>query len=369
MRMRKKRNLEPRLEKAASALLENPEELRGKWKETFPGYKELAVELGCGKGRFTADTAEAEPELFIAAVERVPEATVVGMERVTRRGLNNVRFLDMDAAAICRVFAPGEADRIYVNFCDPWPSLGHAKRRLTAPDYLTLYRTVLRPGGELRFKTDNAPLFDWSVEQLKRCGWDVIFETHDLHRDGIAEIMTDYEAKFHSQGVPICKCIARTPTEADLPVEIEELRPTGILCLPEVHPNGLRGVEEQALLKLAGIAANGKAMNIGWLAADGEGGFRPDWSQSSSSIEAEGIPEEDIQQMLKAGAEPERLPGGRYAVIPLSSPHFDEGWAAMMAALSDRGYTLDSIKPLILRAQRVGEEKVFSLAIPVKTPV
>ena len=370
MRMRKKTNLDSRLDRAGSVLLNDPESFRGRWKKEFPGHKELAVELGCGKGRFTADTAEAEPDLFIAAVERVPEATVVGMERVTRRGLNNVRFLDMDAANICKVFAPGEADRIYINFCDPWPSNGHAKRRLTAPDFLTLYRTVLKPGGELRFKTDNVPLFDWSVEQFRRCGWEIIFETHDLHHDGVCEIMTDYEAKFHSQGVPICKCIARTPLKAERVMTIEEVRPRGVLCLPEIPEDSKPTAAQRAMLNTAKSASESDGLiSIGWLIADENGSFTVDENEICSAILADSLDEAAVSRLLCTGAAPERLPGGRYAVFETEDFSFKLGWKEMMDTLTLRGYCVDEPKPVIWRlsAARLNESRC-EVCIPVRNP-
>ena len=85
MRMRKKPNLVPRMERCAATLITDPEALRGRWLEQFPGYQALQLELGCGKGRFTADTAAQNPDIFLAAIEKVPDAMVVGMERVTSR--------------------------------------------------------------------------------------------------------------------------------------------------------------------------------------------------------------------------------------------------------------------------------------------
>ena len=119
MRMRKKPNLVPRMERCAATLITEPEALRGHWLEHFPGHQALHLELGCGKGRFTADTAAQNPDVFLAAIEKVPDAMVVGMERVTERGLENVRFLDRDAANLLDMFAPGEVSRIYINFPDP----------------------------------------------------------------------------------------------------------------------------------------------------------------------------------------------------------------------------------------------------------
>lgn len=140
MRMRKKKNLVPRMEACDACWIRRPEEHRGRWRELMPGARELRVELGCGKGRFTAETAKAEPDVLLIAVEKVPDAMVVAMERVRDAGLTNVFFIDADAALLPELFAPGEVDRIYINFCDPWPRSNQKKRRLTHGNFLRQYR-------------------------------------------------------------------------------------------------------------------------------------------------------------------------------------------------------------------------------------
>ena len=179
--MRKRHNLGPRMEKCAALLIEDGAENRGRWREALPGFDRLYVELGCGKGRFTAGTAEALPDTLLLAVERVPDAMIIAMERVRDQGLENVRFLDTDAARLPELFAPGEIDRIYINFCDPWPKSRDAKLRLTAPGFLRLYADTLKEGGQIHFKTDNTPLFDWSLGVLEQEGWTLSDVTHDLH--------------------------------------------------------------------------------------------------------------------------------------------------------------------------------------------
>ncbi|MEG1633556.1 MAG: tRNA (guanosine(46)-N7)-methyltransferase TrmB [Oscillospiraceae bacterium] len=209
--MRKKPNLMPRMERCAAVCETDPELLRGRWLEAVPGYFALHLELGCGKGRFTADMAEANPNVLFAAVERVPDAMVVGMERVFDRGLKNVRFLDRDAAALLEMFAPGEVSRIYINFPDPWRKARQFKRRLTAPSFLKIYAELLPRGGDVCFKTDNVPLFEWSLEQFAENGWQLSEVTRDLHGQGPVGVMTDYEAKFHEQGVHINRLVAIRP--------------------------------------------------------------------------------------------------------------------------------------------------------------
>ena len=207
MRMRKKPNLGVRMERCTRVLISDPEERKGKWRELMPEAKEVFLELGCGKGRFTAETAAQNPQALYIAVERVPDAMVIAMERVCAQELHNVFFVDGDVAQLPLFFAPGEVDSIYINFCDPWPSNRHAKRRLTNPDFLLRYRQVLAEAGEIHFKTDNRDLFEWSLFQFPRVGFGVSEVTRDLHADGIHGVMTDYEEKFHNLGTPINRCV------------------------------------------------------------------------------------------------------------------------------------------------------------------
>ncbi len=211
MRMRRKKNLIPRLEKCAAVAQTEPHALRGRWLAEFPGHDELRAEIGCGKGRFTAETAKAAPRALIAAVEKDQNAMVMAMERVMAEGLENVRFLDMDAQGLREIFAPEELDVIYINFPDPWPRAREAKHRLTSPLFLPVYRELLKPGGRVEFKTDQAPLFDWSLGQFEAAGFLLREVCSDLHADGPVGVMTNYEEKFYAQGVKICRCVAVKP--------------------------------------------------------------------------------------------------------------------------------------------------------------
>jgi len=213
MRIRKKPNLIPRMERCAHVQIFEPEQLRGQWKTAFAGYKQLHVELGCGKGRFTANTAQANPDVCLVAIEKVPDAMVVAMERVCEMGLENVRFMDRDVVKLPEIFEKGEVDRVYINFCDPWPKSRDAKYRLTAPDFLRKYADILPLGGQIHFKTDNTPLFTWSLEQFEKEGWVLSEVTNNLHENGPVGVMTDYEAKFHAEGMPINRLVATKSAE------------------------------------------------------------------------------------------------------------------------------------------------------------
>ena len=188
--------------------LRDPEELRGRWREEFPGYRELRLELGCGKGRFTCEQARREDGMMLLAVERVADVMVVAMERAQAAGLHNVFFVVGDAALLPDMFAPAEVDRLYINFCDPWPKSNQKRRRLTHGNFLKCYRQVLPMGGQIHFKTDNDKLFHWSVEEIPQYGFVLSEVTRDLHADGPVGIMTDYEAKFYELGKNINRCVA-----------------------------------------------------------------------------------------------------------------------------------------------------------------
>lgn len=230
MRMRKKPNLIPRMERCSRFLITDPASLRGNWRERMPEARQVWLELGCGKGRFTAEMAQHNADVLYIAVERVPDAMVIAMERCAAKDLTNVFFVDGDAARLRDYFAPGEVDRLFINFCDPWPSNHHARRRLTHKNFLVLYRGVLKDGGEIHFKTDNRDLFEYSLFQFPKAGYTLSEVTRDLHANGVQGVMTDYEEKFHNLGTPINRCVG---TKEHLEEEPEFIPIAGPMNRPE----------------------------------------------------------------------------------------------------------------------------------------
>lgn len=219
MRMRRRNNLEPRMDACESVWIQDPEAHRGSWRALMPEAKQLRVEIGCGKGKFTVETAAAEPDILLIAVERCKEALVLAMEKALEMGLKNVYFISLDAAELENFFAPDEIDLLYINFCDPWPRSKNAKRRLTYHTFLEKYRKVLKPDGEIHFKTDNAKLFAWSLEEFAGYGYPVKNVTDDLHANGPVGIMTGYEEKFYNLGTPIHRCEIMMPQKGDTNAE------------------------------------------------------------------------------------------------------------------------------------------------------
>lgn len=251
MRMRKKKNLDSRMEACAALWVKEPVGYKGKWHDLKPDARLVRLELGCGKGRFTAETAAAHPEDLYVAVERVPDAMVIAMERCRNMGLTNVFFIDGDAATLSDYFAPDEVDLIYINFCDPWPSVKHSRRRLTYEGFLRSYRKVLKDGGQIHFKSDNRDLFEWSLFQFPKAGFELSEVTRNLHENGICGIMTDYEEKFHNMGTPINRCVGTKAELPDVPI-VEGLQK--LLPQWDIHPVA-DGELEAVLALMEGNAA------------------------------------------------------------------------------------------------------------------
>ena len=188
--------------------------LTGHWSETFGREAPLHVEIGVGKGDFLTELAAQSPDVNYVGLEMQQGVLYFAARKAAERGLKNLRLVVFDAARLTELFAPCEVDRIYLNFSDPWPKARHAKRRLTSPLFLARYRAVLKSDGELRFKTDNMGLFDYSLETMAAQGWHLSDVTHDLHALGEADnIMTEYERKFSARGAKIGRLVARPPVE------------------------------------------------------------------------------------------------------------------------------------------------------------
>lgn len=201
MRMRKKKNGDARLAAHEGLVLSRPEAPL-----TRKDGREIFLEIGAGKGGFAIEMAKRNPDADYYAMEKVKDCIVIATEKADAdKRPENLHFIIDGADDLPLWFAEGEVDRIFLNFSDPWHKKGYFKRRLTYRKYLALYFSLLREGGELCFKTDNVPLFDFSLEELTAVDLVPEVVTRDLHASPYAEgnVMTEYEESFVSQGMTI----------------------------------------------------------------------------------------------------------------------------------------------------------------------
>lgn len=209
MRVRKKKNCDTRLEKSGSLWIREPERLKARWYEEFGSDNPIHIEIGCGKGQFICEMARKYPEISFVAVEVVKDVMVIAMEKAEPLGLSNLRFIIGDAAKLSDYFEKGEAERIYLNFSDPWKKKKQAKRRLTHKNFLDVYKRVLNNGDMICFKTDNQKLFEFSLNSFAAENYKMSEITFDLHNSGIEDnVMTEYETRFAEAGMPIYRVCA-----------------------------------------------------------------------------------------------------------------------------------------------------------------
>ena len=197
---------------ASDYVVQEPETHKGTWGQLFGNEQPVQIEVGMGKGRFIIDMARLHPDRNFVGIEMYDSVLLRAVQKREQleEDLPNLYFIRMDARNLPDVFEKGEVNKIYLNFSDPWPKERHAKRRLTSRQFLERYDKILAPEGTVEFKTDNRPLFEFSLEEVKEAGWILDASTFDLHHDAKlmeGNVMTEYEEKFSRAGNPIHKMI------------------------------------------------------------------------------------------------------------------------------------------------------------------
>lgn len=215
MRMRNKPWAKPELE-ACDYFIQEPEQIKNRWSERFAKKQPFYLELGCGKGGFIAQAASQNTDINYLAIDL--EFKMLGLARrnvsktyeENELPTDNILLTAYNIEKIELIFGEEDLiDRIYINFCNPWPRNKHKKHRLTHPRQLTQYKDFLRDGGEIHFKTDDDELFEESIAYFQECGFEIKYITRDLHTSGYEpNIMTEHEKMFSEEGIKIKFLIA-----------------------------------------------------------------------------------------------------------------------------------------------------------------
>lgn len=220
MRLRKKHWARPELE-ASDIVIYDKYDHCGKWNEEFGNNNPIHLELGCGMGGHISQRAKKYSNINYVGIDLKDEVVVTALRKVMAQFQDvdngkhiNARLMVLNIMLIDNVFGKDEIDRIYINFCNPWPKERHNKRRLTYTKFLESYKKFLKPGGEVWFKTDDTGLFNDSQEYFKQSGFTLEFVTYDLHKSGFEDnIVTEYESKFTSLGMSTMFLVARLNNE------------------------------------------------------------------------------------------------------------------------------------------------------------
>lgn len=210
MRLRKVKDAMERLN-ANINFINAPYRCKGNWQNYFENNNPIHIEVGMGKGQFLKTLASTSSDLNYIGIEKYESVLVKSLINIPNECIPNLCILREDMKNGQEVFEKGEIQRVYLNFSDPWPKERHSKRRLTHRTYLELYKKILEPRGEIYFKTDNAGLYDFTVNELITSQWDIQCNITNLHEKGVGEVVTEYEENFMRQGLPIYKIIAVRP--------------------------------------------------------------------------------------------------------------------------------------------------------------
>lgn len=208
MRLRKKWWARPEMEQS-DYVITNAKQFKGQWKEVFKNSNPIHLELGCGRGRFITTKAETYPNVNYIGIDLKDEVLIYAMKKVVDKELLNVKLIPMNISWVEELFEKDEVEKIYINFCNPWPKLRHNKRRLTHSKFLEIYKKFLKPASEIWFKTDDEGLFNDSRVYFEESGFKIKYLTYDLHKsDFDRNIVTEYEEKFTYLGMKTMFLIA-----------------------------------------------------------------------------------------------------------------------------------------------------------------
>lgn len=217
MRIRFKKWARPELE-ASKFYIDNPEDYKGKWRELFKNPEApLHLELGCGKGTFMAKLATRDRNVNHIAIDVVDAMLGLAKRNIeaefkeNNMEIDNVYLTRFDIERILLIMDKKDSiDRIYINFCNPWPRGKHRKKRLTHTRQLEKYKQIISPNAEIYFKTDDDELFEASLTYFEESGFKIIKKTYDLHSENAPDnIITEHEKMFSEQGIKIKALIAK----------------------------------------------------------------------------------------------------------------------------------------------------------------
>lgn len=226
MRIRRKPWARPELA-ACPFHIDQPNKYLGRWNEAFPKKQPLHLELGCGKGIFTAEQAKRHPEYNLIAIDIKSDILGVAKRNIEElfgeQPVDNLRLFAYDIERILEVMnEKDQFDRIFINFCNPWPKKKHKKKRLTYTRQLEHYKTFLKADGEIWFKTDDDELFEESLDYFRECGFTFTYLTRDLHNSDFTDnVITEHERMFSEQGIPIKFLIAKLDPTVPLRVYVD----------------------------------------------------------------------------------------------------------------------------------------------------
>ncbi|MBQ9005709.1 MAG: methyltransferase domain-containing protein [Atopobiaceae bacterium] len=243
--------LEERLETYADAIELRPANLAGRWAEACLSlgsdvpYREVRLDLGCGKGHFSAASAKREPDVLFIGIDAEPICIAYAAQKATEEGLRNMVLVPGTGEQVVDMFGAGEVSRIHLNFPTPYPRKKEAHKRLVILERLLEYRRILAPAGEVALRTDSQPLRDFALTQFELAGYDVTWQSDDARGEHPDDPTSEYEERLSAQGACVYAITARPGkdpgyVEQTAPLSLVDYLPQDLQNLDYV-PHGMQG--------------------------------------------------------------------------------------------------------------------------------
>lgn len=251
--------LEERLERYADAIESSPASCAGSWTwschpldSSAPQarFRELRLDMGCGKGSFTVEAAAQNPDVLFVGIDSEPICIAYAAQKAIEAGLNNVVFCPGLGSRVCEYFAPGEVSFIYLNFPTPFPRKKEALQRLTHEQQLRAFRRILKPKGSVLLKTDSFPLREFSRTQFKLAGYSIDWESNNAREERPSDPKSLYEERLSEKGAKVLALQAHPlnsgplapnhPLRHELSYSLSDYLPENLEDLDYV-PHGMEG--------------------------------------------------------------------------------------------------------------------------------
>ena len=201
--------------------LEYPAGMQGQWHVFFKNNDPLVLELACGRGEYTVGLARLFPGKNFIGVDVKGNRMYIGAKKCLQDNIGNAGFLRTQIEKLTDYFSPGEADEIWLTFPDPQLRTSRAKKRLTHPRFLRLYRQVLKPGGLIHVKTDSPDLYHFTKRVAGMYDLIILEDSDNVYAD--QNIKEELKIKTHYENLDIAQSKKIHYLKFTLPPEIKDM--------------------------------------------------------------------------------------------------------------------------------------------------
>ncbi len=182
---------------------EYPVGMQGQWRSFFGNENPVILELACGRGEYTVGLAALYPDKNFIGIDIKGNRMYIGAKKALEKNLKNAAFLRTQIEKITEYFNAGEADEIWITFPDPQLRISKAKKRLTHPRFLRLYRQILKSNALVHLKTDSPNLYEFTKLVASMYSIKILQDIADVY--AAKNVPAELRIQTHYEGLDIAK--------------------------------------------------------------------------------------------------------------------------------------------------------------------